>query len=342
VAADPLVDVHVHLYPDAGSGQQAKDRYVIWEYGDDPGIDFSASTGDLTELMALYRQAGFDRAIVVHLFDTALAQAEAMTRLAFSGAPGAGRPDLGPGRAGPAATPCALRPAVPAGPAAAEAMRAAAEAMRASNRWVAAVARANPLIEVLISIDPTIASPDEMVAHLAELAGAGVRGVKLHPVSQVFSPADPRLFPIYDLCCDAGLVVLSHSGPGHRGGASATPAEFAPVLRQWPRLRLVLAHLGGASWPETAELADSFPQVVFDLSEIIEWAGAPNAPSAAELAGLIRHVGADRVMLGSDFPWYDPARTADRVAGLPGLGPAERAAILGGTATRFFGLEVAA
>jgi predicted TIM-barrel fold metal-dependent hydrolase len=315
VGADPLVDAHVHLYPDAGSGQQAKDRYVIWEYGDDPGIDFSASTGDPTELMALYRQAGFDRAIVVHLFDTVLAQAEAMTRLATSGGPGQGS---------------------------AEAMRAAAEAMRASNRWVAAVARANPLIEVLISIDPTVASPDEMVLHLAELAGAGVRGVKLHPVSQCFSPADPRLFPIYDLCCDAGLVVLSHSGPGHRGGASATPAEFAPVLRQWPRLRLVLAHLGGASWPETAELADSFPQVVFDLSEIIEWAGAPNAPSAADLVGLIRQVGADRVMLGSDYPWYDPARTADRVAGLPGLGPAERAAILGGTAMRFFGLETAA
>lgn len=332
MAADPLVDVHVHLYPDAGSGQQAKDRYVIWEYGDDPGIDFSASTGDLTELMALYRQAGFDRAIVVHLFDTVLAQAEAMKRLAMSGGPDPAGP------AGPATTPGALTPAGPATPASAEAMRAAAEAMRASNRWVAAVARANPLIEVLISIDPTVASPDEMVVHLAELAAAGVRGVKLHPVSQCFSPADPRLFPIYDLCCDAGLVVLSHSGPGHRGGASATPAEFAPVLRQWPRLRLVLAHLGGASWPETAELADSFPQVVFDLSEIIEWAGAPNAPSAADLAALIRHVGADRVMLGSDFPWYDPARTADRVAGLPGLGPAERAAILGGTATRFFGL----
>jgi len=49
-------------------------------------------------------------------------------------------------------------------------------------------------------------------------------------------------------------------------------------------------------------------------------------------------VGADRVMLGSDFPWYDPLRTADRVAGLPGLSAAERVAILGGNAMRIFGL----
>jgi predicted TIM-barrel fold metal-dependent hydrolase len=311
VGSDPLVDVHVHLYPDPDAGRQAKDRYVIWEYGDDPGVEFSESPGDLSELTARYAQAGFDRAIVVHLFDTALAREEALSQLAPGTAP-------------------------------AEATRMAAEAMRASNRWVAEVARADPLIEVLISIDPSVLSPGEMVAHLAELAGAGVRGVKLHPVAQGFSPDDSRLHPVYDLCCEAGLVVLSHSGPGHRGDASAQPREFAPVLQRWPGLRLVLAHLGGASWPETAELAEDFPQAAFDLSEIIEWAGAPNAPSAADLSALIRRVGADRVMLGSDFPWYDPAGTADRVTALPGLGAAERAAILGGTAVRWFGLEVTA
>jgi hypothetical protein len=85
-------------------------------------------------------------------------------------------------------------------------------------------------------------------------------------------------------------------------------------------------------------VAADFPQLAFDLSEIIEWTGAPHAPSAAGLAALIREIGADRVMLGSDFPWYDPLRTADRVAGLPGLSAAERVAILGGNAMRIFGL----
>jgi predicted TIM-barrel fold metal-dependent hydrolase len=144
---------------------------------------------------------------------------------------------------------------------------------------------------------------------------------------------------MYELCADAGLVVLSHSGPAPAGSpGSARPGDFAPVLRKWPDLRLVLAHLGGASWRETAAVAADFPQLVFDLSEIIEWTGAPHAPTASELSALIRQIGADRVMLGSDFPWYDPLRTADRVAGLPRLSNAERAAILGGTAMRVFGL----
>jgi hypothetical protein len=204
---------------------------------------------------------------------------------------------------------------------------------------VAEVARENPLLEVLVSVDPTVLDARVLVDHLHQLAGNGVRGVKLHPVSQGFRPDDPRLESIYGTCQAAGLVVLSHSGPGHHQGASAQPGEFVPVLEKWPDLRLVLAHLGGAAWRETAAVAAAYPNVVFDLSEIIEWAGAPHAPSAGELAALIQTIGADRVMLGSDFPWYDPARTADRVMALPGLGPAERDAILGGTAFALLSLE---
>jgi uncharacterized protein len=303
---EPLVDVHVHLYEDAAAGQQAKDRYVIWEYGDDPGVAFSASPGDVSTLTSVYEKAGFERAIVMHLFDTALAREQAITA----------------GRMGTA-----------------EAAVVAAEAMRASNRWIARTVRDNPVAEVLISVDPTVLPPQAITAHLAELAAAGVLGVKLHPVSHSFAPNDSRLHPMYELCADAGLVVLSHSGPGPAGAAgSARPSDFAPVLRKWPDLRLVLAHLGGASWRETAAVAADFPQLVFDLSEIIEWTGAPHAPTASELSALIRQIGADRVMLGSDFPWYDPLGTADRVAGLPRLSNAERAAVLGGTAMRVFGL----
>jgi predicted TIM-barrel fold metal-dependent hydrolase len=312
--SDPLVDVHVHLYPDQDASREAMESYEIWEYGDDPGVDFAMADGDITGLNDSYGQAGFDRAIVVHLFDAALARTEALGRLA----PGltAEMPDV-----------------------AATVNAAVAEAMLASNRWVAAAARANPLIEVLIGVDPTVLTARQMTDQLTELADAGVRGVKLHPVAQGYLPIDPRMHSVYDLCAEAGLVVLSHSGPGHNADASAKPSEFAPVLKRWPNLKLVLAHLGGASWQEAADLADAFPQVVFDLSEVIEWDGAPNAPSAADLAALVKHIGADRIMLGSDFPWYDPARTADRASSLPGLGPQERAAILGGTAAAFFDLE---
>jgi hypothetical protein len=131
-------------------------------------VQFATAAGDITDLATNYGQAGFDQAVVVHLFDTARARAEAMDRLA-------------PGR----------RPKEPAHVTAAV-DEAVAESMRASNRWVADTGRDHPLVEVLASLDPTVLTRREIVDHLTELADAGVRGVKLHPVSEGILPIDPR------------------------------------------------------------------------------------------------------------------------------------------------------
>ena len=99
-------------------------------------------------------------------------------------------------------------------------------------------------------------------------------------------------------------------------------------------MRLILAHLGGGAWRQTAAFAQAFPDVCFDCAEIIELTGAPGAPSDHELAELIQVVGADRVLMGSDFDWYDIDHTAGRVMGLPLLSTGEKEAILGSNAMR--------
>jgi predicted TIM-barrel fold metal-dependent hydrolase len=112
------------------------------------------------------------------------------------------------------------------------------------------------------------------------------------------------------------------------------------VLERHPDLPLVLAHLGGAAWREVAKLAAAFPSARFDLSEIVSWSGrAPGAPTAFELSALIGTIGADRILMGSDFPWYEPGDVAAAVEALPDLGAEERAAILGGNAAEQLGLN---
>ena len=186
---------------------------------------------------------------------------------------------------------------------------------------------------------PWAQSPEENAAHLRELAERhGARGVKLHPVVQRFAPDDPRLAPSYRTCVEMGLVVLAHSGTAKGPTQYAEPRAFANLARTWPDLKLVLAHLGGGSWRQTLELARAFPHLCFDCCEIIEWAGAPNAPSAEDLARLIRDVGSHRVMLGTDFPWYDLDRTMERVMELPILAREEKEAILGANAARLLDL----
>jgi predicted TIM-barrel fold metal-dependent hydrolase len=190
-------------------------------------------------------------------------------------------------------------------------------------------------------MDPTVLGGDPGAAHLREMVERhGARGVKIHPVVQRFLPDDPRMQPIYQVCVDLAIPILSHSGSDREGAGFAEPTAFAAVLRRFPDLNLVLAHLGGGAWRQTAAFANAFPGVSFDLCEIIAWTGARNAPSTNELAKLILDVGSRRVMLGTDFPWYDLGDTANRVMDLPLLSHEQKTEMLGANAARILRLPV--
>jgi aminocarboxymuconate-semialdehyde decarboxylase len=118
---------------------------------------------------------------------------------------------------------------------------------------------------------------------------------------------------------------------------------FSGHLRRFPGVTLILAHGGGAlpyalgrlrrnhaiHKGEFADPADGFGRLYFD-SVVFE-------PQA--LRFLCDVAGADRVMLGSDYPFAigdpDPCRVIDDTP----LTAAERAAIFGQTAARIFAVE---
>jgi predicted TIM-barrel fold metal-dependent hydrolase len=221
------------------------------------------------------------------------------------------------------------RPGVPPG-----------EDLKAYNRWLCDLSRRDARFIPLIAVDPNQLSVAETVEHLEEMAReGGAAGIKLHPPLQRLDLQGDALFPIFESCAALDLVVLSHAGPSRDGSGIGTPGSFRSLLSAFPKLRFVLAHMGGASWRDLAAIAEEFPNMHFDLCEIVEWLGAPNAPTAEEMTALIRQVGVDRVMMGSDFPWYDPAHTIHQVRSLPGLAVIDQQAILGANAVRFFRLS---
>jgi predicted TIM-barrel fold metal-dependent hydrolase len=299
---DPIrIDVHMHLYPSKEAGAREKAEYEIWEYGSGRDVVFSRYDGDLDDALTAMREARFAHGVIANLFAVGLLEEADRT-------------------AGPARH---------------------AERLVASNRWACEVAAGRPELTAFVAADPHVLGGDDGVAHLREMVEAGgARGVKIHPVAQGFMPDDPRIQPIYRTCVDLGLAVLSHSGAARGDRRFGEPAAFAPVLEAFPDLTLVLAHLGGGAWRQTVDLATAFPQVSFDLCEIVEWVGASGAPGRDELGGIIRDIGPERVMLGTDFPWYDPGRTVELVMDLPALALEEREAILGANAARILHLPV--
>jgi hypothetical protein len=206
----------------------------------------------------------------------------------------------------------------------------------ASNRWVCVLAQQHPEFVPYVCADPVVAPGRLVVDHVRDMVeNHGARGVKLHPVVQRLDLADVSNWPLFGMAERMGLPVLSHSGTSRAGSSRSDPDAFRPVLAAFPRLRLLLAHLGGGEWRQAVALAHDYPDVMFDCCEIIHWLGAPRAPSPVEFVTLLRTIGINRVMAGSDFPWYDIASTIDEVAALPGLTDGERTAIVAENAATF-------
>lgn len=296
----------MHLYRDAAEGRQVVGEFPITEYGAGEGVRLGDTAGTVAEALASLRAGGVDHGCALNSFE--------LPDYPFP--PEGGWPPIPP-------------------------FAEYADELRAVDEWICEVGAAHPEMLPFITVNPAVLRATEAAAHIAQMADEhGARGLKLHPIALRAFPAEPALATTWATCAERGLPVVAHCGPDRRGVGWALPGSFAPVLERHPDLRLVLAHLGGAAWRDVVELAMAFPSVRFDLSEIASWSGrAPGAPTPDELAGLIRTIGAERVLLGSDFPWYEPGDVIAAVEELPGLGEGERGAILGENAAALLGLD---
>ncbi|MFT4307626.1 MAG: amidohydrolase family protein [Microbacterium sp.] len=300
------VDTHLHVYADPARGRYEIENFPIVEYGQKDDVPLAGVGGSVEDALAALDDAAFDYAAVLGSYEVD------------------GYPDLPAGLDHWPAEPVHGR---------------YRDDLIAYNRWVCEVTAPHPGLLPFVSANPAVMTSDESRAHLEEAFGDwGARGLKLHPIGIRAFPDDPGFEGVYDACEQAGVPIVFHSGPDTRGRGFSEPAVFAPLAAARPRLKLVLAHLGGGSWRDTLAVAEAHPQLMYDLSEIVIWIGASAGPTAQEVASLIRAIGVERVVTGSDFPWYTPAVTAERVAGLPGFSDAERDLLLGENAARLLGL----
>ena len=153
----------------------------------------------------------------------------------------------------------------------------------------------------------------------------GFRGVKLYPVYQLFYANDHFLYPLYEKAQELGVPVMVHTGPGL---PFADPALLIARARAFPEVTVVLAHAGAAIVTGNAIAA---AEVCDNIMLETSWC------RPGDIAVMIARVGADRVMFGTDAPNNVTAEIAKYDA--LDLTPTVRAAVLGGTATRVFGLS---
>ena len=161
----------------------------------------------------------------------------------------------------------------------------------------------------------------------------GMKGVKMvHRVSglgsyQLLTSLDePQMIPIVEKAAELGMPLLLH----------ATPEECEALAQAVPEASIIMAHSGGCptawgDWPRAIETARRCPGIYLDTaSSMVDY---------GYLEAAVRAVGAERVIFGTDMPLLDPWTQLAKVTGA-GLGPDEKASILGGNIAGLVGLEI--
>lgn len=165
------------------------------------------------------------------------------------------------------------------------------------NRYIAGkVERSNGAFTGLGTLHPDSEHPDQ---DLKELVSLGLKGVKLHPDFQQFEADSPKAMRIYELCADAGIPVLVHTGD--KRFDYSNPNRVVNVLRAFPKLKFIGAHFGGWSvWDDAVEKLSGYENIFVDTSSTFYALGYEKGRE------LIRRWGAERVMFGSDYPMWKP------------------------------------
>ena len=185
----------------------------------------------------------------------------------------------------------------------------------------------------------TLFPEDGVGPYVVDALDSGARLFKMHVQVGEFSPADPRLDPAWGALSDAGVPIVVHAGSAPKPGRFTGPAPVADVLRRFPLLTLVIAHLGMGEYDEFADLVEQYPNVHLDTT----MAGTDFTNAFAPLSpDYVRRLGdlGDRVVLGADFPnipypFYEQLVALERL----GLGDDWLRAVLWHNGARLMGLS---
>lgn len=187
-----------------------------------------------------------------------------------------------------------------------------------------------PFASVDVNTDP---DPAGMMRRYVD---SGVVGLKLYPSYQHYYPNDTRVYPVYEICQDAGIPVLFHIGssviPNTRM-KYCDPIHLHDIAVDFPDLTVVMAHGGRGWWYDAcAFLAVHQPNFHIDVT------GLPPSKLTTLFPDLERL--SPKVVFGSDWPAMpkSPRQNADTIADLD-LSPAALQRILYDNAAALLGIE---
>lgn len=180
---------------------------------------------------------------------------------------------------------------------------------RAKNDELIALSKRYPMIPIA-SVHPY--EGEAAFAELERLAGLGVRAIKLHPHTQQFDAADPRMLALCKRAGELGFVVLVDN-------ANILPGDNQKLFNlalQASKTHFVFTHLGALEFRfwnilPLAHTAEGLMEdnIHFDISATVVLVA--DSPLEEEFVWTMRNVGIDNLLLGSDFPQLSLKKSVD-------------------------------
>ena len=158
----------------------------------------------------------------------------------------------------------------------------------------------------------------------------GARGIKLHPAVQMVGPDHPRTIHVCRLAGERNLVVLFHCGPVNietaLGRRLSQVRRYEKVIAECPDTTFILGHAGALQYEEGIELARRYPNALVEIA----------SQSLPGVRRVLEALPRDRVLFGSDWPFYPIALPLAKVLIATEGDEALREAILFRNAERLF------
>ncbi|WP_284235556.1 amidohydrolase family protein [Mycobacterium antarcticum] len=154
------------------------------------------------------------------------------------------------------------------------------------------------------------------------------RGVKLHPSEDAWFPYMKTYYPLYAAIEELGWPILFHSGTYPH----SNPLAIAVAAKDFPGIPFILGHFGLAdlSW-------ECFPAAALSDNVYVDTTANPIVRVQRE---WVDEFGVERMLWGSDFPFYDVDYERDKLDYLC-RSDSDRPAIAGGNAARIYRLPSA-
>jgi predicted TIM-barrel fold metal-dependent hydrolase len=166
-----------------------------------------------------------------------------------------------------------------------------------ANNWSIFLQRTHPELYAFGTLHPGF---KDNWRELDRLEAEGIRGIKLHPDFQGFRLDDPALYPLLE-ALDGRFSVMVHVGDRLPPELNPScPIKLAQIVRDFPNLTIVAAHMGGyLHWTWALEHLIG-KDVYIDTSSCLDFI------DDTLLHAIFSRHPRERILFGSDYPLFDP------------------------------------